>query len=45
MQDLVISGSVVDELGMSPSELMIELAVYLYDKRNSRWAKQKSLQV
>lgn len=43
MQDLVISGNVVDELGMSPSELMIELAVYLYDKEKLSMGQAKKL--
>jgi len=32
MQDVVISGNVLEEMKVSPSEFLIDLAVYLYDK-------------
>jgi len=31
MKDLVISGNVLEQIKISPSELLIEMAVYLYD--------------
>lgn len=43
MQDLVISGSVLEELRMSPSELMIDLAVYLYDMERLTIGQAKKL--
>lgn len=43
MQDLVISGSVLKELRMSPSELMIDLAVYLYDLERLTIGQAKKL--
>lgn len=43
MQDLVISGKVLEELNISPSELMIDLAVYLYDKEKLSLGQAKKL--
>lgn len=43
MQDLVISGSVLEELRMSPSELRIDLAVYLYDMERLTIGQAKKL--
>jgi len=43
MQDLVISGNVLEELRMSPSELMIDLAVYLYDMERLTIGQAKKL--
>jgi len=43
MQDLIISGSILEELRISPSELMIDLAVYLYDKEKLSMGQAKKL--
>ena len=32
MQDLIISGNLLEELRISSTDLMIDIAVYLYDK-------------
>lgn len=43
MQDLIISGSVLEELQISPSELIIDLAIYLYDKEKISMGQAKKL--
>ncbi|MEM6630448.1 MAG: UPF0175 family protein [Bacteroidota bacterium] len=43
MEDLIISGNTLKELRLSPSELMIELAVYLYDKEQLSMGQAKKL--
>ena len=43
MQDLVISGSVLEKIKISPSELLIEIAVHLYDKEKLSMAQAKRL--
>lgn len=43
MQDLVISATVLEELRLSPSELTIDLAVYLYDKEKLTMGQAKKL--
>ena len=43
MKDLVISGSVLEDLRISPSELMIDLAVYLYDVERLTMGQAKKL--
>lgn len=43
MKDLVIEGEVLEALRMPPSELLIELAVYLYDKERLSMGQAKKL--
>ncbi len=43
MQDLIISGKKLEELQISPSELLIDLAVYLYDKEKLSMGQAKKL--
>jgi predicted HTH domain antitoxin len=43
MKDLIISGNVLEELRLSPLELMIDLAVYLYDKERLTMGQAKKL--
>jgi len=43
MQDLIISGNVLKELRISPSELKVDLAVYLYDKERLTMGQAKKL--
>ncbi|MGB0839998.1 MAG: UPF0175 family protein [Chitinophagales bacterium] len=43
MQDLVISAVVLKDLQMSPTQLMIDLAVYLYDKEQLSMGRAKKL--
>lgn len=43
MQDLVISGDVLRELKISPTELTIDLAVYLYEKERLSMGQAKKL--
>ena len=43
MQDLIISGNILEELRITPSELMIDLAVYLYDKERLSMGQAKKL--
>lgn len=43
MKDLIISGNVLKELQISPADLMIELAVYLYDKEKLSIGQAKKL--
>ena len=43
MKDLVISGNILDELKMSPADLLIDLAVYLYDKERLTLGQAKKL--
>ena len=43
MQDLTISGSILKELRLTPSELLIDLAVYLYDKEKLSMGQAKKL--
>ncbi len=42
MQDLVISGIMLEELKISSVELMIDLAVYLYDKEKLSMGQAKN---
>lgn len=43
MKDLVISGNILEELRISPSELKIDLAVYLYDMERLTMGQAKKL--
>lgn len=43
MQDLIISGNILEDIQMSPSELMIDIAVYLYDKEKLTIGQAKKL--
>lgn len=43
MQDLVISGNVLEELRISPKELRIDLAVHLYDREKLSLGQAKKL--
>lgn len=43
MQDLIISGNVLEGLKISPAELMIDIAVYLYDKEKLSMGQAKKL--
>lgn len=43
MQDVVIAGSILEEMEVSPSEFLIDLAVYLYDKERLTIGQAKKL--
>ncbi len=43
MKDLIITGDFLEELRLSPSELMIDFAVYLYDKERITIGQAKKL--
>ena len=43
MQDLVISGRTLEELQLTPADLLIDLAVYLYDKERLSMGQAKKL--
>jgi predicted HTH domain antitoxin len=43
MQDLIISGNILEGLKISPAELMIDIAVYLYDKEKLSMGQAKKL--
>ena len=43
MKDLVISGNVLEQIKISPSELLIEMAVYLYDTERLTMGQAKKL--
>ncbi len=43
MEDLIIPGEIIDKLHTSPSELVIDFAVYLYDKEKISMGQAKSL--
>ncbi|MEM9831032.1 MAG: UPF0175 family protein [Bacteroidota bacterium] len=43
MKDLVISGKLLEELHLTPAELMIEVAVYLYDQEKLTMGQAKKL--
>ena len=43
MRNLVVSAELLEELQLSPSELLIELAVYLYDKEKLTFGQAKKL--
>jgi predicted HTH domain antitoxin len=43
MQDLVISADMLQQLQTSPSELRVDLAVYLYDKERMTMGQAKKL--
>lgn len=43
MKDLIISGNMLEELRISPSELKIDLAIYLYDKEKLSMGQAKKL--
>ena len=43
MKDFIISGSVLEELHISPSELLIDLAAYLYDTEKLSMGRAKKL--
>ena len=43
MQDLIISGQILEELRLNPSELLIDLAVFLYDKEKLSMGQAKKL--
>jgi predicted HTH domain antitoxin len=43
MQDLIIKGEILEKANISPKELLIELAVYLYDKRRLSMGQAKKL--
>ena len=41
MKDLVLTGDILEELRKTQSELLIDLAVYLYDKEQLRKRRKK----
>ena len=43
MQDLIVAGEILEELKISPSELLIEFAVYLYDIEKLSMGQAKKL--
>ena len=43
MQDLIVSGNILQELRITPSELLIDLAVYLYDSEKLSIGQAKKL--
>ena len=43
MTDLVISGNVLEKVEMTPSELLTELAVFLYEKERLSIGKARKL--
>ena len=43
MQDLIISGNILEGLKISPAEFMIDIAVYLYDKEKLSMGQAKKL--
>ena len=43
MKDLVISGKTLHEIRLKPSELLIDLAVYLYDVEKLSMGRAKKL--
>jgi len=43
MKDLLISGNVLKEIKISPAELVIDFAVYLYDKERLSMGQAKKL--
>ena len=43
MQDLIIKGEILEKANISPKELLIDLAVYLYDKRRLSMGQAKKL--
>lgn len=43
MKDLVVSGAVLEELKISPDELLIDLAVYLYNTEKMTIGQAKKL--
>lgn len=43
MQDLIIPGKILEELQTTPDELLIELAVYLYDMEKLSMGRAKKL--
>ncbi len=43
MTDLIIPGRVIEQVEMSPEQLLVELAVYLYDKEILSMGKAKAL--
>ena len=43
MQDLVVPGNILQELRITPSELLIDLAVYLYDSGKLSIGQAKKL--
>lgn len=43
MQDLIVPGNILQELKITPSELLIDLAVYLYDSEKLSIGQAKKL--
>lgn len=43
MKDLVISGNILEELSITPADLMIDLSIYLYDKEKLTIGQAKKL--
>lgn len=43
MQDLIIPASKLEEIRLTPTELLIDLAVYLYDKERLTMGQAKKL--
>ncbi|MCB0521914.1 MAG: UPF0175 family protein [Lewinellaceae bacterium] len=43
MQDLIIKGEILEKANISPKELLIDLAVYLYDKGRLSMGQAKKL--
>ncbi len=43
MKDLIISGNILEELRISPKELLIDLTAYLYDKEKLSMGQAKKL--
>jgi len=43
MTDIIIPGKILDEAGLSRSEFLIDLAVYLYDKERLTMGQARKL--
>lgn len=43
MQDLIIPGNVLEELQMTPSEMLLEIAVFLYQSEKLTMGQAKKL--
>ena len=43
MKEVLISKDILDELQLTPAELLIDLAVYLYDKEQLSMGRAKKL--
>ena len=43
MQDLIIPGSILQELRLKPDDLLVDIAVYLYDQERLSMGRAKKL--